>query len=80
MDGETFDLQYQQQVSPGVHRFSGTITTKNSGKHGFAIRVIPGGKMFEHTKEPGLIAWERKDSPASNAPPPASRQPAIAPA
>jgi hypothetical protein len=29
-----------------------------SGRHGFAVRVIPGGELFDGQPEPGLILWE----------------------
>jgi hypothetical protein len=34
-----------------------------SGRHGFAIRIVPGGPMFEHIAEPGLIAWDKFSAP-----------------
>jgi starch phosphorylase len=57
--GQTIDLEYKEDAGEGRHRFVGTIVTTTSGRHGFAVRVIPGGEMFHEVVEPGLIAWDR---------------------
>jgi starch phosphorylase len=57
-DGQACDLVYDQDLGNGRHRFHGAVAAAQSGKHGFALRIVPGGPMFDHVVEPGLIYWE----------------------
>lgn len=56
--GKAVDLTHEQAVGEGKHQFTGMIETANSGRHGFAIRIVPGGEIFDGIVEPGLILWE----------------------
>jgi starch phosphorylase len=58
IDGHASDLMHQEDLGNGAHRFKGSIATGTSGRHGFAIRVVPGGEIFEGVNEPGLILWD----------------------
>ncbi len=66
-DGRADDMAYAESLGDGRHRFTGVISAGNSGRHGFAIRIVPGGAMFDGVTEPGLIHWE------SNAPKPKAK-------
>jgi starch phosphorylase len=78
-DGKTLDLAYDQDLGQGRHRFTGSVPTSTSGRHGFAIRIVPGGRMFERVAEPGLIYWEH-EPPAAPPSPVASAKPEPEPA
>ncbi len=57
-NGQAFDFKHQEDLGAGRHRFTGDITAMTSGRHGFAIRIVPGGELFKGVTEPGLIFWE----------------------
>jgi starch phosphorylase len=46
------------QTPDGVVVFSGTIPCRNSGRQGFALRVLPRHPDLVEPYEPGLILWE----------------------
>jgi starch phosphorylase len=50
-------MTYGQQMAPGRHLFVGEISCRSSGRQGYAIRVVPGGKDLATPFEPGLILW-----------------------
>ena len=56
--GQTTTLAHARGVGEGRHRFTGEIATPDSGRHGAAVRIVPGGEMFEGVVEPGLVLWE----------------------
>ena len=68
-DGSPTDLTLDQELGNGRYRFTGKISTGTSGRHGFAVRIVPGGKMFESIVEPGLIYWDHIDQPSPAEPP-----------
>jgi starch phosphorylase len=47
-----------EDLGNGRHRYEGELTPSQSGKYGFALRVVPGGRMFEGIYEPGLVRWD----------------------
>ncbi len=59
-DARALDLAHQEDLGEGRHRFTGTFAAQTSGRHGFAVRVIPGGEIFEQVVEPGLILWDHE--------------------
>jgi starch phosphorylase len=59
IDGTPHDLRHEQDLGGGRHRFASEIEAPSSGRYGFAIRVVPGGEMFEGVQEPGLMLWEK---------------------
>lgn len=67
---QALDLAHNKDLGDARHEFIGRITPSNSGRHGFAVRIVPGGMMFEGICEPGLIFWDRA---------PAARRPASEP-
>ncbi|MCC7203737.1 MAG: alpha-glucan family phosphorylase, partial [Phycisphaeraceae bacterium] len=58
IDGQVVDLTHEKELGGGVHRFAASITPSTSGRHGFAVRIIPGGEIFQNIVEPGLIFWD----------------------
>ncbi len=64
-DGRATDLTHDADLGDGRHRFTGAIPTHTSGKHGLAVRIVPGGDMLEGVVEPGLILWESSAKPKS---------------
>jgi starch phosphorylase len=50
-------LDYTREMAPNRHIFSGTIECRQSGRQGFAVRVLPGHPDLATAFEPGLITW-----------------------
>lgn len=46
----------------GLHVFEGTLTCNSSGKHGFAVRVLPQNADLDNPYDTGLILWESNAS------------------
>ncbi|MEM9882440.1 MAG: alpha-glucan family phosphorylase [Planctomycetota bacterium] len=56
--GHATDLTHAESLGSGKHRFTGSLSADASGRHGFAVRIVPGGTLFDPLSEPGLIHWE----------------------
>jgi starch phosphorylase len=54
---EARTMQYSKEMAPNRHLFTGSVACTTSGRHGFAIRVLPGNKDLATPFEPGLITW-----------------------
>lgn len=54
--GEPHVMQWQEELSDGMHRYSGTIPCVASGQHGFLCRIRP--EMPGAPKLLGTIHWE----------------------
>ncbi|GAB4188700.1 MAG: hypothetical protein Kow00105_03320 [Phycisphaeraceae bacterium] len=67
IDGQHTDMRHEQDLGGGRHRYSGSVPTTTSGKHGFAVRVVPGCDSLKGVVLPGLIRWETQVSPAATA-------------
>jgi starch phosphorylase len=50
-------MDHGKEMGQGVHVFTGRIDCRASGRHGFAVRVLPGNPDMATPFEPGLIAW-----------------------
>jgi starch phosphorylase len=50
-------MEYMREMAPGRHLFSGKLACKTSGRHGYAVRVVPGSPDLATQFEPGLITW-----------------------
>jgi starch phosphorylase len=50
-------MEYVREMGPGRHLFVGKIECGTSGRHGFAVRIVPGDKDLATVFEPGLILW-----------------------
>ena len=55
-------LEQDEKASNGAQAFTGQISPQTSGRHGLAVRIVPGGEMFDPIREPGLIRWEGKQT------------------
>jgi len=67
INGKGEDLKHEQDLGGGRHRFAGSFSTSTSGRHGFALRIGPGGELFESMYEPGMICWDSMPQPAPQA-------------
>jgi len=70
VDGDAVAMSHDESLGDGKHRFVGELTVDNSGKHGFAVRVIPGHDLLATPFEPGLIIWDKRSADAKPAPKP----------
>ncbi len=71
-EGEATDLTHGQDLGDGRHTFTGSVAADTSGRHGFALRIVPGGEHFSGASEPGLVFWEHA---GQTAPAPARAKP-----
>lgn len=56
-DASYLSMEHNKQMAPGRHLYVGRIDCRTSGRHGFAIRVLPGNPDLATPFEPGLILW-----------------------
>jgi len=71
--GRSVDMKHVEHLGDGRHRYTGQFFVDNSGKHGMAVRVIPGDTALATPFVPGLISWDVKPKPAEqDAPVPAA--------
>ena len=56
----TVDMRHVEQVGDGSHRYAGQISMPNSGRHGFAVRVLPGDEHLATSFIPGLLSWDQR--------------------
>lgn len=62
LGGHAAMMMCREQLGDGRYEFGGKITTTTSGRFGFAVRVVPGGRMLGDVTEPGMLLWDA-DSP-----------------
>jgi len=74
VETHSYDMSYTKGLGGGRHRYSGSIATTTSGRHGFAVRVVPGGERFEGLTLPGLIRWDTQAPPKIKPKPKAERE------
>lgn len=65
VDASYTDMQHEQNLGDGRHRYTGNILTTTSGRHGFAVRIVPGGETFDSLIVPGLIHWDTEAAPVA---------------
>ena len=58
--GHVMDMTHAELLGEGRHRYVGRITVQNSGRHGFAIRIIPGNPNLATSFIPGLVVWDQQ--------------------
>jgi len=51
------EMKHVREMGPNRHLFTGAIKCATSGRHGFAVRILPGGELLATPFEPGLILW-----------------------
>jgi starch phosphorylase len=54
---QTLVMEHSREVGPNRHLFVGKIDCRTSGRHGFAVRILPGYHDMATKFEPGLILW-----------------------
>jgi starch phosphorylase len=54
---QALTMKYAKAMAPERHLFIGRIDCRTSGRHGFAIRILPGNPDMATPFEPGLITW-----------------------
>ena len=54
---QTLMMKHERQMGPGRHLFVGQITCGTSGRHGYAVRIVPANPDLATAFEPGLITW-----------------------
>jgi glycogen phosphorylase len=54
---QTIPMRHSKELAPNRHLFIGKIDCRASGRHGFAVRIVPGHEDFATPYEPGLILW-----------------------
>lgn len=58
-DGVAVEMAYQSNGQPqGECVFAGSIPCSSSGKHSFALRILPKHQDMADPYEPGMILWE----------------------
>jgi starch phosphorylase len=53
----TLVMEHTKLIANGRHLFTGTVECRTSGRHGFAVRILPGCADMATPFEPGLILW-----------------------
>jgi len=53
----TLVMEHTKLIANDRHLFTGAIECRTSGRHGFAIRILPGSPDMATPFEPGLILW-----------------------
>jgi glycogen phosphorylase len=54
---QVLEMEHSRQMGPNRHLFVGRIDCRSSGRHGYAVRVLPGHEDLATPFEPGLIIW-----------------------
>ncbi len=55
--GRSATLRYVGAAENGTHRFEGTVPCGSSGRHGFAVRVLPNHEDLVDRYDQGLVVW-----------------------
>ena len=60
--GQVTRMQYQENGEVAeLYTFAGEIPCRTSGRHGFALRILPAHADLVEPYEPGLILWENNE-------------------
>lgn len=54
---QVLTMEHSKEMAPNRHLFVGRIDCKTSGRHGYAVRVVPGLEDMATPFEPGMILW-----------------------
>jgi starch phosphorylase len=57
-NGRAVGMKWSKGEGNGAHLFTGAVSCANSGRNGFAVRVVPSHEDYGHCHEPGLVAWK----------------------
>jgi starch phosphorylase len=70
-NGSVIGMNYKQPTGQdSEHLFSGTLSCREAGHCGVAVRIVPKSSDLVATHEMGLILWEAPAEKSSNTPPP----------
>lgn len=50
-------MAYKEDLGEGVYLFEGTLTLKETGLHGYTVRVLPSHEDLQSLQELGLVKW-----------------------
>lgn len=56
-------MRHVRELGGGVHEFSGAFEARQSGQHGFSVRVLPHDPRVVTPHLPGLITWDNGAPP-----------------
>jgi len=57
------DMTHSKDLGSNQHQYTGSVQINTSGRHGFAIRIVPSDEMFDGMIVPGLIHWDSQEAP-----------------
>jgi starch phosphorylase len=57
LETETITLELVGPTGDTVHRFMGSFCSSTTGRHGFALRVVPAHADLSSAAEMGAVAW-----------------------
>ncbi len=63
IDAVQTDMTPGKDLSSGQHQYTGSVQINTSGRHGFAIRIVPSDEMLDGMVIPGLIHWDTHKAP-----------------
>ena len=66
VQGEAVDMTHGEDLGEARHRFVGQLKVGNSGRYGFAVRVLPQSDELATPFEPGLIVWDTQSQPTEH--------------
>lgn len=64
IDAVQTDMTHSKDLGGGHHEYTGSVQINTSGRHGFAIRIVPSDEIFDGMVIPGLIHWDTEKAPA----------------
>jgi starch phosphorylase len=56
-NAEAMPMEHARELAPNRHLFVGQFQCRTSGRHGYAVRILPGDPDLATPFEPGLITW-----------------------
>lgn len=57
VEGSAVEMKCVDHIENGSYWFDGTIPCRRSGRHGYAVRVVPRHNDLTHRYDAGLILW-----------------------
>lgn len=67
VDAIKTSMTHSKDLGGGHHEYVGSVQINTSGRHGFAIRVVPSDEIFDGMVVPGLIHWDTEKPPVVKA-------------
>ncbi len=62
VEGSAECMEYVKDLGDGRHEYRGRVIAAESGRRGFAIRILPNDKRLNRRIIPGLITWDTTTS------------------